>query len=148
MNSPQKSGLSQPFRITYSQTFLRIEIALQLLVLTSIVQLIDWPEVMLFVMLFLLLGWQFFNKNSIRNQYSDECYIQISNNPPSIKWVESEHESSFPVQAVKILITRWFILLQLGQRQTKVRRILLADSFESLELYSFFRQKIIETKLC
>jgi hypothetical protein len=148
MTSPDQSSFAQPFKIGYSRTLFTLEIALHLLVLISIVQIIDWPYVLLFVLLFLLLGWQFFNNQSISRPYSKDCQIQILNNPVGMHWLGPEGECTYPEHEIKLLMNRWFILLQLGKRQKKIRRILLADSFESLELYSSIRKKLIETKLC
>jgi hypothetical protein len=148
MKSPNQSAFAQPFRVRYSRVFYRVEIALHLLVLISIVQIIDWPYVVLFVLLFLLLGWQFFNNQSRGSQYSNDCLIQILNNPAGIYWAGPEGDCTYHEHEIKILMNRWFILLQLGKRQKMIRRVLLADSFESLELYSSIRQKIIESKLC
>jgi hypothetical protein len=143
MNSADNSAFAQPFRIGYSRILFRLEIALQLLVLICIVQIIDWPYVVLFVLLFLLLGWQFFNNHSISRQYGNDCQILILNNPAGIHWVGPEGECIYPQHEIKILMNRWFILLQLGKRHRKIRRVLLADSFESLELYSLIRQRLL-----
>lgn len=148
MKTPDNSGFIQSYSIRHSRMFYRLEIALHLLVLISILQIVDWPYAGLFVMLFLLMGWPFFNNHSISRPCLNDCQMQILQNPPAIQWIACDQNNVYPAQEVKILMNRWFILLQLGKRQTKIRRILLADSFQSFELYSSFRHKIIETKLC
>jgi hypothetical protein len=143
MNSTSKSAASQFFNVRYSRTVYRLELALQLLVLICIVQIIDWPYVLLFVLLFLLLGWQLFYKQSINNPYFNGCQIQILDNPKTINWLVGEGECSYSGQEIKILMTRWFILLQLGQGKTKTKQLLLADSFDSYESYLNCRKLLL-----
>ncbi len=143
MKSPDQSAFAQSFKIRYSRTFYRLEIALHLLVLISMVQIIDWPYLVLFVWLFLLLGWQFCSNHSKSRQYSNDCQIQILNNPAGIHWTGPKGECTYPEHEIKLLMTRWFILLELGQCQTKIRRLLLVDSFDSLESYSNCRKLLL-----
>jgi hypothetical protein len=147
MNSALKSEVVQFYSITFSRTYFLIEIALHLLVLTSIFQLIAFPELVLFVILFSLFAWKFFTNHPFLDQYKS-CSMCILKTPPGIRWVESGRQYDYPTSEVKILMTRWFILLQLGRGRFRISRILLADSFNSLDNYSCCRKNIIETKLC
>jgi hypothetical protein len=143
MKSSDNAEFSQTVKISYSRKLYQLEIALHLLVLICIVQIIDWPYLLIFVLLFLLLGWQFFNNHTICRQYTHDCQLQILNNPTRISWLSPEGEYTYPEPEVKILMTRWFILLQLGQGQKKIKQLLLADSFDSFESYSHCRKLLL-----
>ena len=144
MNTPEHALESQPFRIVQSVILRRIEIALHVMLLIAILQLIEWPYVLLFVTLFLLLTWQFFHKYYIQHQYSEASQIQWIKNPAGLRWTDAEQEILYPAAQVKILMTRWFILLQLGKGRSRVSRLLLADSFDSSQSFSQCRKIMIQ----
>ncbi len=144
MNTPEHAVESQPFRIIQSAILKRIEIALHVVVLIALLQLIDWPYVLLFLALFLLLTWRFFHKYYIRHQYAEASQIQWVKNPAGLRWVDAEQEILYPAAQVKILMTRWFILLQLGKGRSRVSRLLLADSFDSSQSFSRCRKIMIQ----
>jgi hypothetical protein len=147
MESATEITVTKPYHVNFSQTLFRIEVALHLLVLISIVQLIDFPYVLLFLILFALLSWNFFTNHPFLDQHKS-CSMSILMTPPVLRWIESGRQHDYPASEVKILMTRWFILLQLGRGRFRISRLLLADSFRSLDDYSCCRKNIIETKLC
>lgn len=148
MQSLVNSTARQHFKVNYSRSFYYFEISLHILLLICLVELIDWPDLLLFLLLFCLISWQFFNNQSIRVLYKNDCVIQIQENPVSVSWIESDNETRFQSEEIRILLTRWFILLQLGRGKSKLNRILLVDSFDSHAHYSNFRKTVLENKLC
>jgi hypothetical protein len=149
MHQASEPAIKQSFHVRFSPTLFGLEVALHAVVLISIFQLLNFPDLMLFLLLFALLSWKFFKNHPYVKSSNPSCSLMIICHPVvTIRWIELDWQRDYPASEVKILMTRWFILLQLGKGQFKISRILLADSFTSLENYSCCRKNIIETQLC
>ena len=144
MNAFTNAVTSEAFCITPSVTLFRIELALHGIVMLAILNVVEWPYKLLFLLLLGGLGWQFFHKYYMRAQYAGHCQIQWRSYPPCIRWTEAESETDYPAAQVKIRMNRWFILLQLGEGRKRVSRLLLADSFDSCESFSKCRKLMLQ----
>ena len=144
MNLHNQPVKSEPFSISPSTRLLHIELVMHGLLMLAILNLIEWPYNLLFLMLVIGMGWQFFHKYYIQDRYAGRVQIQWCSNPPGIRWTEAGCETTYPVAQVKILMTRWFILLQLGKGRKRVSRLLLSDSFDNSDSYSKCRKLMLQ----
>lgn len=143
----QKSANVQLYKLNASNTIFYLEIALHLLVLVCLINLITDAWLWLFLLLFLLLSIQFFSHQSIRHQFSNSS-LEIRDSPCIFIWTDRDGETQYSADQVKIITTRWFILLQLGKGRVQKSRLLLADSFVDKSDYTGFRRKLNEMYAC
>ncbi len=147
MASPLRSEPAQLYKLKYSRIILGIEIAIHVLLLIAIVQLIQDTWLSLFVLLFVLLTIQFFQTQSIIAQFN-QAAIEIHGQAHKLIWYDQQGEKVYNLDEIKLVASRWFILLQLGQGKQKFNRLVLADSFVDKTHYTRFRRQLNEIKIC
>jgi hypothetical protein len=96
----------------------------------------------------MLLTIHFFRTDSIRAQFNNNA-LEIRNNPFKLIWYDPSAEPfEYAANEIKIITSRWFILLQLGKGKSRINRLLLADSFVDNNHYTSFRRLLNEMYLC
>lgn len=148
MTSPQKYAIAPLYKLEYSKKVFGFEIFFHGLILISIFKLISGVWILLILLLYLLLTIRFFQNESVTAQFSNNTTIEFRINPDKLIWTDQTGSSGYLLPDIKIFITRWFILLQLGRGKTKINRLLLADSFDDISRYTCFRRQLIEKYLC
>lgn len=150
MTSPQKfvTAPHYSFNLNYSKKALSLEIFFHGLILVCIVNVIQgWWSVPV-VLLFLLLTLRFFQVDSIVAQFKKNTVIEFRHDFETLLWSDETGSTAYSTAEIKIFMTRWFILLQLGKGKTRINRLLLADSFDDISHYTCFRRQLIEKYLC
>lgn len=148
MTTPGKLQIPHRFRVSYSGIALCVEILLLIVIFFSIVNLISGIWMLLILALFFLTCIHFYRKDSVIRAFPPGSVIDVHQSPDSLKWIDNEHQIVYPSKHIKIFITRWFILLQLGTGKTRVSKLLLSDSFADINHYTYFRRHLIEMYVC
>lgn len=148
MTSPTKFEAAPYFKLRYSKKFVVAEFVFLVIVFASMVKLLSGIWLAVFILLFVLMSIRFFTSDSIIASFPAGSSIQIRSDPNSLIWYDQSQVSSYTQAEVKILMTRWFILLQLGRGKSRQSKLLLSDSFADINHYTYFRRQLIETYLC
>jgi hypothetical protein len=136
------------FNLTASTRLFHFEIALHLVALLGMINLITWPDIVLFSLLFVLLMYRYFAQFSVLHQYDRATGLEIRPQSSQIVWHNADGTQDFSLDTAKIHMTRWFILLQLGKGSHRVERLLMEDSFPNVDQYCHCRRMLIELNLC
>jgi len=147
MTSQVKSKPAPLYELTYSRTVFVFEILLNVFLLLSIVQLISGAWAVLFILLLVLISIRFFQTQSIITQFN-QAMIEIRFNPDKLIWYDQDGSRLFTEKEIKIITSRWFILLQLGQGHLRMNRLLLSDSFVDNSHYTRLRRQLNEINTC
>ncbi len=147
MSSTVSSEPAAYFKLTYSKIILGIEIGLHGLLLLCITQVITDAWKILFLVLFTLLSIRFFQSQSIITQFN-QAAIEIRSQLNKLIWYDHQGSQDYQLDEIKLVTSRWFILLQLGKGKDKINRLVLADSFVDKSHYTRFRRYINEMNAC
>ncbi len=142
MKSPPASAPEQGFKLRPSPTLLLIEVLLHLLVAVCIVVLTSPPWMYLLLVLLVLTGYRYFDRQSGVRHIGKHCRLDIDPESGSLTWHTGDIGHTYPIDQVKIKLTAWFILLQLGHGCSHKQYLLLPDSFENRQLYSLCRKHL------
>lgn len=148
MTSPRKSEIAPLYKLRYSTIVVAVEIVILALIFVSIVNLLDGSGLILIGQLYILLTIRFFQTDSTRIKIPAGSAIEIRKSPERLIWYDSELVTNYSTAEIKIFITRWFILLQLGKGKSRTSKLLLVDSFADINHYTCFRRQLIEMNLC
>ena len=139
----------QLYRLYPSRTLTMIEVMLHFMLLAIIIaELSGW---LLFVTLLLLglLGWRYFSAGSSRHALSDASIeVRASETAPLIGWRDGAGETRYPAADVRVIMSRYFVLLQFGAGPGRSDKLLLADSFDDINGYTRFRRQMKEMYPC
>lgn len=143
------SGKPTPrYKLQYSNTIVGLEVFFHVMVFFAILQILhDW-WLLGILPLFLLIAIRYFHHESIRSQFPEGSALEFRNNPPRLIWYDGERQQSYFDQDIRCIMTRWFVLLQLGKIGQRKNKLLLADSFDDKSHYTRFRREIIEMTEC
>ena len=142
MRSPPAAKPEHIYRLRPSPTLLLIEIALHLFIAVCIVMLTNPPWMYLLLVLLVLTGYRYFDRQSGVRHIGKQCRLEIDAQSGSLTWHTDDIGHTYPVDQVKIKLTAWFILLQLGHGCSHKQYLLLHDSFENRQLYSLCRKHL------
>ncbi len=144
MTSLENSTSAQRYNLKFSTRLWYLEILLFLGLLLCLFFLLPVAWLLPVVILFILLGIQFFARRSVIRRYSDQSAIELRMNPGPLICYHHQEETCFSQQQVSIKISRWFVLVKLRNASQRFDHILLADSFTNQEQYSQFRKQLLE----
>jgi hypothetical protein len=85
----------------------------------------------------------YFTTHSTVAQLKD-CTVQIGNDDVKLIWYDQNVESRYSLSDISVIMTRWFILLRMGQGKHRKHRLILQDCFEQKRQYAMFRRQLIE----
>ena len=148
MTLPSKLKTASFYRLRYSRIALGAELVILTLIAGSIINLLDGYGFILTGLLFVLLTILFFQFDSSLKKIPPGSGIEIRKSRECLIWHEHERSTRYPFAEIKIFITRWFILLQLGEGKALNSKLLLVDSFADINHYTCFRRQLIEMNLC
>ena len=142
MQSPSESVPTLRLKLRSSPTLVLIEIFLHLVVAVCIVVVTNPPWMYVLLILLALTGYKYFDRQSGIRHIGKRCQLEIDTGSGSLTWISNDIGHTYPVDQVKIRLTAWFILLQLGHGCSHRQYLLLYDSFENRELYSQCRKNL------
>ena len=148
MSSPQKSAITRRYSPRYSNTIVLLEVFFHVLVFIAILQILSGWWLFGILLLFVLIAVNFFHKQSIRTEFPPGCGIEIRHNPPRLIWYDRQNQREYSEHETRCIMTRWFVLLQLGTIGRRKNKLLLMDSFEDKTHYTRLRRELIEMTLC
>lgn len=148
MTSPEELKAESLYRLRYSRIVLAAELIILTFIAVSIVNLLDGFGFVLIGLLFVLLTILFFQFDSSLKKIPPGSAIEIRKTRECLIWYEHEQATRYSSSEIKIFITRWFILLQLGEGKAFSSKLLLVDSFADINHYTCFRRQLIEMNLC
>ncbi|MDJ0834544.1 MAG: hypothetical protein QNJ69_13555 [Gammaproteobacteria bacterium] len=96
------------------------------------------------VVLYALLGIQFFTHRSVIRRYSDQPAIELRMKPGPLICYHHQGETCFSEEQISLKISRWFVLVKLRNASQQFDHILMADSFTKPEHYNQFRRQLLE----
>ena len=144
MTSMGNSTPAQRYNLKFSARLWCLEILLYLGLLLCLCFLLPVAWLLPAVILFVLLGIQFFARRSVIRRYSDQSAIELRVNPGPLICHHHQEETCFSQEQISIKISRWFVLVKLRNATQQFDHILLADSFNNPEQYSHFRRQLLE----
>lgn len=136
------------YKIRYSKIVVAVEVIILVLIAVSIVHLLEGSGLVLIGLLYVLLTIRFFLVDSISKKIPPGSVIEIRKTPECLIWYDHDLVTHYSIAEIKIFITRWFILLQLGRGKSRTSKLLLVDSFADISHYTCFRRQLIEMNLC
>ena len=148
MSSPGKYITAPRYNLQYSRTIVGLELFFHALVCIAIVQTVhDWWMLGM-LLLYVLIAIHYFQRASIRSEFPVGSAIELRGNPSRLIWYDGESQQSYLDHDIRCIMTRWFVLLQLGKIGQRKNKLLLADSFDDNSHYTRFRREIIEKTEC
>ena len=144
MISPTTAVIAPLYRLQYSriQFFLEV-LVFGILILSQLLVINGW-WLLLGVSIGLLLSYVHFSRYSVIHGFSHDTRVEIRHKTEQLIWYHSGAETVFRMDQLEVLITRWFVYIQIGKDAQKLHRVLLADSFEDRSHYTHFRRQLIE----
>ena len=128
------------FKLKAAPSLVMLEIVILLFIAVSAIALLSMPWNLVFLLLLGLTGYRFFRKDSVIQQYDEQSALEINPADLHLTWINHSGNRNFPADQVKIRMTRWFILLQLGHGCSFFQCLLVTDSFENSKLYAECRR--------
>lgn len=139
MHSSSTDVYTHRYNLQFSRIFFYCEIATHVLIIVFILLYQDDGIGKLLLTLAVLLGIQYFSKNSIVHQYASDTAIEIRMNPLRLICYHQDRQEEFSAGQISFRFTRLFLVLKLVNSSTTIERVLLRDSFDSPVDYSAFR---------
>ncbi len=144
MTSQQKFATVRLYKLHYSKKIFTLEILIHTLLFFAIINLMYDAWMLIILALYFLLSIRFFLTESIRTQFLYNPAITFRKGVDCLILSDDEGEKLYQSDEVNIFTTRWFILLQLGRGKSRLKKWLLADSFQDMNHYTSFRRQLIE----
>ncbi len=126
-----------------------IERALHVLIGIAIVVELRGGMLILVLAFFAVLAWRYFAQDSSAHAIPTGSAIELNLNQATIIWRQpGRQQRSYPAAETRVIMSRYFVLLALGRRGDRTHKILLPDSFDSINRYTRFRRQIKEIHKC
>jgi hypothetical protein len=131
------------YNVRFSRFILKLEIFAYLIFSGAILLHSSYAWWLPAIVIMLLSAFVFFSKYSIVTQFSPLTTLEFRSAPERLIWIDRNQQKHFPVEQMEVRMTRWFVLLKLGNKPDQMHRVMLKDSFDDTHQYASFRRQLL-----
>ena len=143
MKLPIKSADVRLYKVRYSRFIFKTELALILIIYSSLffyrADLWFLPTLFLTILLTCI----YFSLYSVIRQWPDGLTLEIRHSTGQLMLHDRLAVTSDPVQKISIRMTRWFVMLRVGESPDQKNLTVFKDSFDDMNHYTSFRRNLI-----
>jgi hypothetical protein len=143
MKLPIKSADVRLYKVRYSRFIFKTELVLILITFSSL--FVYRAELWFLPTFFLtiLLTYIYFSLYSVIRQWPDDLTLEIRHSTCRMIFHDQLKVTSYPVQKISIRMTRWFVILRVGESSDQQNLTFFKDSFDDMNHYTSFRRNLI-----
>jgi hypothetical protein len=142
------SASVQLYVLRPSRTVWLIELTLHAIVFLLVVAELQGGMLWLALTLFVALAWRYSSSAVSQHQLPPGSSLELNAIAQKLTWNDGNAPCQFGIEQSSVIMSRYLVLLRLGQGRRRLHKLLLADSFDDINRYTRFRRQIKEIYQC